>query len=213
MGQAEQARKSYNRMSRWYDIISGPFDRRYTDNGLNKLSIQPGARALEIGYGTGYALIGLARAVGPSGQVSGIDISDKMHDLAAAKIKKLGLLEQVELKVGTAIPLPYASDSFDVVYLSFTLELFEDRQIPQLLNECRRVLKQNGQLGIVAMSTKGAKTWALKIYNWCHKTFPSFVDCRPIPAAEMVKQAGFQLAIDQEMNMWGLPVAIIAANK
>jgi demethylmenaquinone methyltransferase/2-methoxy-6-polyprenyl-1,4-benzoquinol methylase len=211
--QAQQARKSYDRMSKWYDLISGPFDRQYTDAGLRQLAARPGDQALEIGYGTGYALVGLAKAVGETGKVRGIDISDKMRAIALKRVRKHALEKRVELSCGNAVPLPYKDNFFDDVYLSFTLELFTDAQIPKLLNECLRTIKPGGQLGVVAMSTRGARTWMLKLYSWFHRTFPSFVDCRPINASALIRKAGFKLTVDLEMKMWGLPVAIVVAKK
>ncbi|MBN2057761.1 MAG: class I SAM-dependent methyltransferase [Candidatus Saganbacteria bacterium] len=198
-------------MSRWYDVISGPFGQKYTDAGLQQLAPQPGEKALEIGYGTGYALVSLAKAVGQSGKVHGIDISDKMKEIAQHRVRKAGLLEQVELVRGDATKLPYAENFFDLIHMSFTLELFPDKLIPVLLQECRRVLRPGGRLGVVAMSNKSKPTWMLRLYNWSHKAFPAYVDCRPIFAAKLIEQAGFAIINDKEMNMWGLPVTVIAA--
>ena len=62
-----EARASYNRLSRWYDIIAGSTESKYRDLGLQALDAKPGERALEVGYGTGHCIVSLAGAVGPSG--------------------------------------------------------------------------------------------------------------------------------------------------
>jgi len=209
----DKTRRNYDRLSRFYDLLIGPFDRKYTEAGLRLLAPRPGERVLEVGYGTGEAVLALARAVGDAGQVRGIDISGKMREIALAKLEKAGLSGRAELIQGSALPLPCADNSFDAVYLSFTLELFTDEEIPVLLKECGRVLKPGGRLGVVAMSSVGGAALLLSIYGWLHRAFPFFFDCRPIDAAGLVRQAGLRIRQDRQMKMWSLPVAVVTAEK
>ena len=66
----DAARQSYNKLSRWYDLIASS-EKKYRDWGLQKLAAQPGEKILEIGFGTGQCLEALAGAVGARGRVSG----------------------------------------------------------------------------------------------------------------------------------------------
>ena len=45
----EDARSSYNHLSRWYDALSGSSEKKFRDQGLEKLSAHSGERILEIG--------------------------------------------------------------------------------------------------------------------------------------------------------------------
>lgn len=109
----EEAKASYDQLSRWYDLLASRFERKYQDAGLQQLGVKQGECVLEIGFGTGYALVALARSVGSSGKVSGIDLSEGMCRVAEARVDKTRLSERVELTCGDAARLPYAARSFD----------------------------------------------------------------------------------------------------
>jgi demethylmenaquinone methyltransferase/2-methoxy-6-polyprenyl-1,4-benzoquinol methylase len=96
----EAARQSYNRLSRWYDFIAGSTEKKYRDWGLEKLSAQPGEKILEIGFGTGHCLAALAKAVGTTGRVIGLDLSDGMLAIARERLQQDGLTNCTELHLG-----------------------------------------------------------------------------------------------------------------
>ncbi len=54
---------------------------------LERAALPAGARVLDIGCGTGASLVQAARRVGPSGHVTGLDISQTMLDLARSRAK------------------------------------------------------------------------------------------------------------------------------
>ena len=74
----EKAKASYDKISKWYDILAGRFEKKYRDTGLQKLCAEEGEIVLEIGFGTGHCILALAQSVGNSGKVYGIDISEEM---------------------------------------------------------------------------------------------------------------------------------------
>ena len=162
---------------------------------------------------TGYALVALARTVGSSGKVCGIDLSEGMCRVAQARAQKAHMAERVKLTCGDAVRLPYAARSFDAVYMSFTLELFDTPEIPTVLRECARVLRDGGRLGVIAMSKRGRVTLMTRLYAWAHQRFPRYVDCRPIPVRQVIEEAGFQVETVTALSMWGLPVEVVVARK
>lgn len=210
----QSARSFYDRISHAYDLISDAGEGAARNKGIELLDVQPGERVLDIGYGTGSAVVELANRTGQGGQVCGVDISSGMQKMAQKKIDEGGLDADVELQVGSATDLPYADDTFDAVYMSFTLELFPEDDIRRVLAEIRRVLKADGRLGVVAMATvrDGDKDSMLeKTYKWTHRHFPHIVDCRPIDLEGCITAAGYEMTADHRMDIFTMPVAAVVA--
>jgi ubiquinone/menaquinone biosynthesis C-methylase UbiE len=209
----DQARESYDRLSRFYDLISWSSEKKFVQAGLAMLDVREGERVLEIGFGTGEALASLAGSVGRSGRVCGTDISAGMLKVASARLEKAGLLRRVELETADAARLPYDEGSFDAVFTSFALDLFDTPEIGEVLAECFRVLADGGRICAVSMSNLGKHGLVVRAYLWGHHRLPKLVDCRPIYVRRSLENAGFDVLEDTLMPMWGIPVEIVLARK
>lgn len=206
-----EARESYNRLSRWYDLLAGASEKKYRNAGLEMLDVQEGEFALEIGFGTGHALKALAEAAGKTGKAYGVDISEGMAGITQKRIERDGLTQRVELILGDAAQLPLATCFFDAVFMSFTLELFDTPEIPTVLQECRRVMRSDGRIGVVSLAKSAQPNLAVRVYEWVHQKFPKYVDCRPIFVRQALESAEFEVTEAKQMSMWGLPVEIAVA--
>jgi demethylmenaquinone methyltransferase/2-methoxy-6-polyprenyl-1,4-benzoquinol methylase len=208
-----EAKAFYNKISPWYTLLAGASERRCWDACLQKLHIQEGEQVLEIGFGTGTCLLELAESIGDSGKIYGIDISEGMCEITQQKVNKAGLSKRVALRCDDAIPLLFDTSIFDAIIMNFTLELFDTPEIPQLLSECRRVLRPHGRIGVVSLSKKQGSNTLVQMYEVAHKWFPRIIDCRPIFIEEVVTTAGFQVEESIEMTLWGLPVVALVATR
>jgi ubiquinone/menaquinone biosynthesis C-methylase UbiE len=104
-----------------------------------------GTRVLDIGCGTGLLALVCARR---GAQVTGIDISPLMLDIARQKVKESGLDDSITLLEMSAIELDekFESGSFDTIMSSVSFsELSEDEQ-RFVLRQCHRLLADDGRL-------------------------------------------------------------------
>jgi ubiquinone/menaquinone biosynthesis C-methylase UbiE len=207
------ARKAYDRLSDIYDLLAGSSETQFTHLGTEMLAVGLGESVLEIGSGTGKALVELCAQVGASGRVYALDLSPKMLHRAQDRLVSAGKLSQTSLLEGDGASLPYQNGSFIAVFLSFTLELFDTPEIPMVLAECQRVLKPEGRLGVVAMLKTTPPSPIVRLYEWFHARLPTYVDCRPINAHEIIQAAGFCVEKRNLKSMWGLPVEVVVARK
>jgi ubiquinone/menaquinone biosynthesis C-methylase UbiE len=208
----KDARAGYDRLSRWYDGLAGS-EGWFTQKTLEMAAVQPGEAVLEIGFGTGRTLLQLARLAGAAGEINGIDLSWGMTSLTRRKLAAEQLSEKVRLNLADGAALPYPARRFDLVFMAFTLELFDTPELPCVLDECWRVLRPNGRVGIVSMAQAKGFSPMVSAYEWFHRKFPAVADCRPIPAVEFVRAAGFEMTAWQVKAMWGLPVEMMIGKK
>jgi ubiquinone/menaquinone biosynthesis C-methylase UbiE len=192
----------YDKISHVYDLLAEHSEGPIRRAGLEKLDVRSGEKVLEIGFGTGHSLVSLAQSVGPAGKVYGLDLSERMLDIARDNLHKAGLADRVNLASGDAVQLPNSPDSLDAIFMSFTLELFDTPEIPKVLAECKRVLRPGGRVMVVAVSTEGEDGVILRAYEWSHRHFPNLVDCRPIFARRSLEAAGFRIESAERKMMW-----------
>ena len=209
----QDAQAMYDRISGWYDWLEGFWEKKARKAGLAMLGAKPGEIILEIGVGTGHGVISLAQSAGAAGRVYGVDLSPRMLDLTRARVKKMGLTDRVRLECGDAAKLNFRAEYFDAIFLSFTLELFDSPELPQVLGECWRVLRGAGRICVVSLSLAGRPTWMSRLYSWGHQRFPKYLDCRPIFVRQLLEEAGYLVVEATEMSMWGLPVESVLAKK
>lgn len=202
----------YDKIAHVYDLLSERTEQPMRDSGLRKLGAAAGERILEIGFGTGHSLLEVAIAVGDTGRVFGLDVSPKMLEIAEKRIRDAGFADRVGLTCGDALRLPYPSESLDGIFMSFTLELFDTPEIPEVLAACKRALKPGGRLSVVAISKNGRQDLVLKAFEWTHRHFPNLMDCRPIYVEPALQASGFEVRDAEVKHMW-VPVEMVLGVK
>lgn len=119
--------RRYGPVARWYGALSleRPVYRAPRIRGISTLDLQPGERVLDIACGTGLNFPLLFEAVGPTGQVVGIDASDAMLAGARRRVADNGWTN-VTIERGQAAELSRllaGSPLFDAVVITYALSI------------------------------------------------------------------------------------------
>jgi len=170
-----------------YDAGTG-YEVEHHAEALRLAEIREGMHVLDVAAGTGRATAGLALAVGETGKVDALDLSEAMLNKARAKIEAFGMSDRVQFKQGNARALPYPDETFDLVYNGYMFDLIPLDGFLPILKEMARVLKTTGKLVLVNMSKPDdRKTFFEKVYERGWAVMP----CRPVLMSSYLEPAGF----------------------
>lgn len=180
-------KRLYDRMAPFYAPAMRllPVWRRYTEAVLPWLP--GGDRILEVGPGPGLLLARLAERYALA---VGFDLSPGMLRRAQKRTQTASLVR------GDAVVLPFATNSFDAVAMTFVFSAIPDG--PTALRECHRVLRPAGVLALVDAGVPGdgnlpgrllARTWEL---------FGDFMR----DEAGLMQQAGFEIVARREFGVF-----------
>ena len=125
---------------------------RFRRRTLELAELQPGARALDVGCGTGSLAIAAARQQ-PTATIHGIDPAPEMIARAQAKATTAGVAPRFE--VGIIEHLPYDDGSMDVVTSSIMMHHLPPETLSAGLAEILRVLTPGGRLVVVDFAGAG----------------------------------------------------------
>jgi predicted methyltransferase len=113
------------------------------EQALRLLGIQPGMVIADVGAGSGYMTIRLARLVGPNGKVYANDIQGNLLRIVRQKAHA-EQLSNVEAVQGTETDTHLPDNAFD---LALMVDVYHEFRHPQeMLRSIRRALKTDGQL-------------------------------------------------------------------
>ena len=106
----------------------------------------PGERVLDVGCGCGETTLELARRVGPSGFVTGIDISQLLIETACLLADRSGL-SNVQFEAADAQTFAFPPQGFDLVFSRFGIMFFDDPEAA--FRNLRAALRPGGRLSFV----------------------------------------------------------------
>jgi SAM-dependent methyltransferase len=124
---------------------------------LTWASPAPTEQVLDIACGTGLVSFAAARAVGVSGHVLGIDLSDRMVGGAERRARDLKL-SNCSFSRMDAETLALPDASFDVTLCALGLMYMPDPE--QALREMRRVLRPGGRVSLAVWGERAKCGWS-----------------------------------------------------
>ena len=107
------------------------------------LEPRPRQRLLEVGPGTGYYSLPVARRLSPDGRLDLLDVQQEMLDHTVRRAREEGL-DNITATLGDARELPFGDHSFDGAYLVTVLGEVPDQVAA--LRELRRVVRPGGPI-------------------------------------------------------------------
>ncbi len=192
----EAVRRSSDAAAGYQDVLVPALMEEWTPRVADAAGIRAGDRVLDVACGTGVLTAEAARRAGPTGTVTGLDLSPEMLAVAAR------LHPALRWQQGRGDALPFPDESFDAVVSQFGLMFFPDPVAG--LREMRRVLVPGGRLAVAvwgsladtpayAAETELIERLAGKVAGAALRA--PFVLGDPLRLAELCAAAGFTDAL------------------
>jgi SAM-dependent methyltransferase len=134
------------------DAMIGPLGRR----ALDRARVAAGESVLDVGCGCGDTTLELARRVGPSGRVFGVDISAPMLARARERARAAGAT-QVTFEQADAQTHAFPPATFDLIFSRFGVMFFVDPTAA--LANLRLALRPGGRLTFVCWQAFPQNPW------------------------------------------------------
>ena len=136
---------NFNGAADFFDHSALSFRDYFGRKAVEKLNIGEGARVLDVCCGTGSSAIPAAELVGPPGIVIGIDLAERLLELAREKASRRGL-QNISFRAADMLKLDYPTESFDAVVCVFGIFFVPD--MPAAVRQLWRLVRPGGKFAI-----------------------------------------------------------------
>lgn len=137
----QYTRDTWNESAADYDMLLRNLD-LYNPELIEAAALRPDDRVLDVATGPGEPALTIAKRLSSQGSVTGIDLSERMVELARENAKARGI-SNVTFDVMDAEELTLPDASFDVAMCRFGLQIVTDPD--KAIAEMYRVLKPGGR--------------------------------------------------------------------
>lgn len=198
----------YDKLAPVYDIWGALTETKARSRALQLACVNDGSAILEVAVGTGLTFLELVKQ-NPVGTNIGIDISTGMLDRAKARLEKVKNMNY-QLETGSAFKLNLDSHSVDLLMNNYMFDLIAFIEMPVILNEFRRVLKDDGRLILVNMTL--GESLLSRVYELIYRLSPKLMGgCRGIRLTDALITSGFKVETREYIQQMLFPSEVILA--
>ncbi|HET9102908.1 MAG TPA: class I SAM-dependent methyltransferase [Solirubrobacteraceae bacterium] len=185
-----QVRAMFDRIAGVYDrmnaVMTAGLHHQWRRRAADLAALGPGDAALDVATGTGDLAFELALRVAPGGTVIGSDFSERMLDLARAKVGRAAGLTTAgghetapapaatpvvpSFETANALALPYADGQFAAATVGFGARNFSD--LERGLAEMTRVVRPGGRVVILEITTPTRPPLSTFLELWFDRIVP-----------------------------------------
>ena len=144
------------------DLMSLGIHRLWKRQAIALAGVRCGQRVLDLASGTGDLAERFSSIVGATGQVVMTDINEAMLSRGRERLVNAGRVGNLNYSLANAERLPFASDYFDCVTISFGLRNVTHKE--WAIAEMYRVLRPGGRLLILEFSHPPSRAFS-KVYD------------------------------------------------
>lgn len=170
----EYVHEVFSKIARRYDVMNSVLSfeqhRLWRRFAMKKLPFRNDAKILDVAAGTGAWTFAMAKRIGSSGQVVGLDFTEAMLKVANERLKHTREQDRIQYVHGDAMKLPFPDNSFDFATIGFAL-----RNVPSVqgcLTEMMRVVKPGGLVMSLELSKPDFVPFRKLYYFYFYRILP-----------------------------------------
>lgn len=135
-------------------LITWGMDNRWRQRAAKECLASHPEKVLDLCCGTGDLAIYIAKMSASNVEITGVDYSQPMLDIAVQKAQKMGVGGRISFRYGDVANLPFPDNYFDCIGISFAFRnlTYKNPLTKQFLSEILRVLRPGGKFIIVETS-------------------------------------------------------------
>ncbi|MEZ6087158.1 MAG: class I SAM-dependent methyltransferase [Pirellulaceae bacterium] len=184
-GKKAEKAQLYKQLAPAYEVLFPLVIRNHIRTSIESLKIPAEAKVLEVGIGTGISM-----PVYPTdAQVTGIDLSESMLEVAQRRIDREGW-KHFQLHAMNAEQLDFPDNSFDFVTAFHVVTVVSNPR--QMMSEITRVLKPGGQL-LIINHFRSRRKWIANVVD---------------RADSVTRHLGWRTTLECQEVMDGLPLEV-----